>query len=49
MTESTRQSGLRLAPAKVEVERRADGSLLLRSPQALGAYARVVGVVGAAR
>jgi feruloyl-CoA synthase len=36
-------SGLRFAPAKVEVEKRADGSLLLRSPQPLGPYARAVG------
>ena len=40
MTEST---GLRLAPAQVEVERRADCAVLLRSPQPLGAHARVVG------
>ena len=43
MAESTKPVGLRLAPAQIEVERRADGTLLLRSPQALGAYARVVG------
>lgn len=35
-------SDLRFAPAKVEVERRADGSLLLRSPMALGPFARCV-------
>jgi feruloyl-CoA synthase len=35
--------GLRLAPAKVDVVRRADGSLLLRSPQELGGHARAVG------
>src|SRR5688500_7745029 len=35
-------SKLRLAPAKVDVERRPDGSLLLRSPQKLGSYARCV-------
>ena len=35
--------GLRLAPAAVRVERRADGALLLRSPQPLGTPARVVG------
>ena len=33
---------LRFAPAKVELERRADGSVLLRSPQKLGPYARCV-------
>src|SRR3954471_6667687 len=33
---------LRFAPAKVEVENRADGALLLRSPQKLGRYARCV-------
>src|SRR5512142_2577943 len=33
---------LRFAPAKVELERRADGSMLLRSPQKLGPYARCV-------
>jgi feruloyl-CoA synthase len=33
---------MRLAPAKVEVEKRADGSLLLRSPQKLAPYARCV-------
>ena len=37
------RGGLRLAPATVQVERRADGALLLRSPQSLGAPARVVG------
>jgi feruloyl-CoA synthase len=31
---------LRLAPARVDVERRPDGALLLRSPQKLGAYPR---------
>ena len=31
---------MKLAPAKVELEKRADGSLLLRSPQKLGAYPR---------
>ncbi|MBP6822776.1 MAG: feruloyl-CoA synthase [Acidobacteria bacterium] len=30
-------------PAKVELERRNDGTLLLRSPEALGAYARCLG------
>ena len=33
---------MKLAPAKVELEKRADGSMLLRSPQKLGAYARCV-------
>src|SRR5256885_9526668 len=33
---------LRFAPRKVEVEKRADGSVLLRSPQKLGRYARCV-------
>ncbi|HEV3011144.1 MAG TPA: AMP-binding protein, partial [Burkholderiales bacterium] len=33
---------MRLAPAKVELEKRADGSMLLRSPQKLGPYARCV-------
>jgi feruloyl-CoA synthase len=33
---------VRLAPAKVEVEKRADGSMLLRSPQKLAPYARCV-------
>jgi feruloyl-CoA synthase len=36
------QSNLRFAPAKVDVERRPDGSLILRSPQKLGRYARCV-------
>jgi len=34
---------LRLAPAALRFERRADGTMLLRSPQTLGASARVVG------
>ena len=34
---------LRYAPAKTDVEKRADGALLLRSPQALEPYARAVG------
>jgi feruloyl-CoA synthase len=34
---------MRFAPAKVELEKRADGSMLLRSPQKLGPYARCVG------
>ena len=33
---------MRLAPAKVELEKRADGSMLLRSPQKLAPYARCV-------
>jgi feruloyl-CoA synthase len=33
---------MRFAPAQVELEERADGSLLLRSPQKLGPYARCV-------
>ena len=33
-------SNLRFAPAKVDAEKRADGSMLLRSPQKLGAYPR---------
>jgi feruloyl-CoA synthase len=36
------QSSLRFAPAKVNVEKRPDGSIVLRSPQKLGAYARCV-------
>ena len=36
-------SDLRFAPARVEVTKRADGSLLLRSPQQLGGYGRCVG------
>src|SRR6266581_4242805 len=35
-------SNLRFAPAKVDVEKRPDGSLILRSPQKLGPYARCV-------
>ena len=34
---------INFAPAAVDVERRADGSLVLRSPQALKPYARCVG------
>jgi feruloyl-CoA synthase len=34
---------LRLAPPLVECERRSDGSIVLRSPQALGGYPRSVG------
>jgi feruloyl-CoA synthase len=33
---------MRLAPAKVDVEKRADGSMVLRSPQKLAPYARCV-------
>ncbi len=36
-------SRLRFAPAKVELERRADGALVLRSPQKLRAHERCVG------
>ncbi|HSA90482.1 MAG TPA: feruloyl-CoA synthase [Burkholderiales bacterium] len=36
------ERNLRFAPPKVEVEKRADGSLLLRSPQKLAPYARCV-------
>src|SRR5687767_3594308 len=36
------KSNLRFAPAKVELEKRADGTMLLRSPQKLGSYARCV-------
>ena len=38
------RSDLRYAPALVDVERRRDGSMLLRSPQPLGTYARCAGV-----
>jgi feruloyl-CoA synthase len=34
---------LHLAPASVDVERRADGAILLRSPRKLGGHARAVG------
>jgi feruloyl-CoA synthase len=37
------EPGLRLAPARMEVERRADGAILLRSPLAPRARARAVG------
>ena len=40
---STLHSELRYAPARVEIEKRADGSMLLRSPQKLGPFARCVG------
>ena len=33
---------MKLAPPKVELQQRPDGSILLRSPQKLGAYARCV-------
>jgi feruloyl-CoA synthase len=36
-------SELRFAPAQVQLERRSDGTLLLRSPQKLAPYARAVG------
>jgi feruloyl-CoA synthase len=35
--------GPRFAPARVEVERRADSSFILRSPEPLGSFARAVG------
>src|SRR5215475_159985 len=35
--------GLRLAPARMDVERRNDGAVVLRSPRKLGAHARAVG------
>jgi feruloyl-CoA synthase len=37
------EPGLRLAPARLNVERRADGAMLLRSPLELGGHARAVG------
>src|SRR5262245_6114312 len=40
---SSLNTGLRFAPARVNVERRADGSAILRSPEALGPYARATG------
>src|ERR671919_2653131 len=33
---------MRFAPAKVDLEKRSDGSMLLRSPQPLGSYARCI-------
>ncbi|HVP08088.1 MAG TPA: feruloyl-CoA synthase [Burkholderiales bacterium] len=36
-------SDLRFAPARVNLERRADGTMLLRSPQPLGQSARAIG------
>ena len=41
--QSRLRSNLRFAPPRVEMEKRADGSILLRSAQALGAHARAVG------
>ena len=41
--ESRLRSALRYAPAEVKVEKRADGSVLLRSPQPLKPYPRCVG------
>jgi len=38
------QPGLRFAPARVQIERRADGAMILRSPLKLGGHARAVGV-----
>src|SRR5438445_2039232 len=37
------QPGLRFAPARVQIERRADGAMILRSPLKLGGHARAVG------
>src|SRR5258706_5956383 len=37
------QPRLRFAPARVQIERRADGAMILRSPLALGGHARAVG------
>ena len=37
------RSGLRFAPARVEIERRHDGTMILRSPLKLGGHARAVG------
>jgi len=36
------ETKLKLAPPEIQVEKRADGSTLLRSPQKLGSYARCV-------
>jgi feruloyl-CoA synthase len=36
------ENGLRFAPPEVRLEKRADGSMLLRSPQKLGPFARCV-------
>jgi feruloyl-CoA synthase len=38
------QSSLRFAPPRVEIERRRDGAMILRSPLKLGGHARAVGV-----
>ncbi|MEK9774587.1 MAG: feruloyl-CoA synthase [Quisquiliibacterium sp.] len=43
MKASAVPAGLRLAPASIDIETRADGVMLLRSPQSLGKGARVVG------
>jgi feruloyl-CoA synthase len=43
MTRADAATGLRLAPAAIDIETRADGAMLLRSPQTLGQGARVVG------
>jgi feruloyl-CoA synthase len=40
---STFSTSLRFAPARVEVERRTDGSAILRSPEPLAPFARAVG------
>ncbi len=37
------QSSLRFAPARIEIERRRDGAMILRSPLKLGGHARAVG------
>jgi feruloyl-CoA synthase len=37
------RSNLRFAPQRVEIDKRPDGAMLLRSPQALGAFARCTG------
>jgi feruloyl-CoA synthase len=37
------QSSLRFAPPRVEIERRRDGAMILRSPLKLGGHARAVG------
>ena len=36
-------SRLRFAPPRVQVDQRSDGSMVLRSPQPLGSYARAIG------
>jgi feruloyl-CoA synthase len=40
---SQKNCRLRFAPAEIQVEKRADGTTVLRSPQPLGAHARAVG------